>query len=487
MFNKKIIQIGIIFFLLFPFIVLLFKLSGPSNFDYEELYWALKNTCIQASLSATLSLLAGFALTIGLLTYANFSKYRSFIDIFFLLPNFIPNLFIVVGLMNLIDPFPIGLIGIIIAHVFINMGVVAIYLRDIIQIKLGQSGELAMVLGAGRFRFIKEILIPQIKQDLLELFFYIFSICFSSFAIPMIIGGGRGTNLEILIYEKIRISFDWASALWIALFQSALLFVLSMGSFKYRRHQTPAYFNYKIISSKYILYLFALVYFFFFASFLKGVFEGSYFINDFYLFKNEIISGILGTFTLSLFVGVIILLFLLVLSLVWTKGFFSKFLLGYIAPSSALTALAFILIGGNEGAIIYLKVSFALVILYSSLAYRFGWNSILHDIEMEKEKAKIFGASEVLIYKKIVLPMVIRKAFFISGLCGFWASGEFAVSKIIGQSDFTLAMITETFISQYRLGLASILTVVLLFIGIMIFYIFNGVGSVISKKIENSI
>ena len=137
-------------------------------------------------------------------------------------------------------------------------------------------------------------------------------------------------------------------------------------------------------------------------------------------------------------------------------------------------ALSLLLVGPNVGFFVFLKISIALLILYSSLAYRLGWNSLLYELETEKEKALILGASENLIFKKIVIPLVLKKAFFISGLCAFWASGEFAISKILAQGDFTLAMMTETFISKYRLSIASWLTLVVLFLGVLIFYIFTG-------------
>lgn len=485
--NKKIVQCGIIFFLIFPFLILFFKISDPAKFDFDELVWAFKNTILQAGLSSFFSLFFGFLLAMGLLSFSQFPKLRPYLDIFILLPNFFPSLFIIIGLMNMIDPFPVGIIGIIIAHIYINTGLAAVYLRDMMQEKLGQSGELALVLGSGKFKFIRKVLFPQLKQDFLEIFIYIFSVCFSSFAIPLVIGGGRGTNLEILIYEKIRIASDLSSAVIVALVQTVFLFLLSLKSFKSKRYQSKTVFNFKIISSKYLLMLFLLGYIFFFSSYFKGVFEGVYFIKDFYLFKEELFMALFGSLFLSLTVGSVILLFLLLLSYIWEPGFFSKFLSGYVAPSSALTALAFILLGPNYGLIIYLKIALALLILYSSLAYRFGWNSIMHDLEHEKMKANILGADENLTYRKVTLPLIIRRAFFISGLCAFWATGEFAVSKIIGQSDFSLAMLTQTFISQYRLGLASILTMVLLILGILIFILFIGVGRVVSKKITNSI
>ncbi len=478
---------GIVVFLLYPFLVLFFKISGNVHIDMDELFWSLKNTSLQAFLSALFSLLFGFFLSLGVLSYQNFNKYRTSLDLFFLLPSFIPNLFIIIALMNLIDPFPIGMIGIIIAHVVINTGIVAIFLKNNIQLKLGISGELALVMGSSRMRFLTKILIPQLKKDFFEIFFFVFCICFSSFSIPMVIGGGRGVNLEILIYEKIRIYSDWSSGVIIATLQSLILFAFSFLTFKSQKYQSKQNFNFQIISSKSVLLFFFIIYLLFLASFFRGLFEGTGLSSDFYLFKSELFSALVGTLILSTVVGLCVFGYLILLSYVWNNNMFAKFLQGYLTPSSALVALSLLIVGPNTGIFVFLKISIALLILYSSLAYRLGWNSLLYELEAEKEKALILGASENLIFKKIVIPLVLRKAFFISGLCAFWTSGEFAISKILAQSDFTLAMVTETFISQYRLSIASWLTLVVLCLGVLIFYIFIEVGRVLSQKIEDSL
>ena len=184
----KRLQFLIVIFFISPFLVLFFNLFKPhaiGNFDFEELFWSLKNTTIQAGFSAFLSLVTGFFLSLGLLEVANRKKINTAIDFLFLLPNFLPNLFIVIGLMNLVDPFPMGILGIVLVHVFINFGFVGILIKNLIVEKLGRSGELALVLGVSRINFIFKIILPQLKYDFLRIYLYVFTISFSSFAIPL--------------------------------------------------------------------------------------------------------------------------------------------------------------------------------------------------------------------------------------------------------------------------------------------------------------
>ncbi|NUM57125.1 MAG: ABC transporter permease subunit [Bdellovibrionaceae bacterium] len=486
----KKLQFLIVTFFISPFLILFFNLFQPhaiGNFDFEELFWSLKNTTIQACYSAFLSMVTGFFLSLGLLEVANRKKINTVVDFLFLLPNFLPNLFIVIGLMNLIDPFPMGILGIVLVHAFINFGFVGILIKNLIVEKLGRSGELALVLGVTRLSFIFKIIFPQLKYDFLRIYLYVFTISFSSFAIPLLVGGGKGTNLEVLIYEKLRINFDWSSALFIALFQSMILFLLSIGTMKTTRFQSRESFNLKVISSRNFLLVFALLYVLFFVQYVYSTLDGVNYINDFFLYKREIIKGIFGTLALSVGTGSLVSIFLLLVAFVWEKNYFSKFMLGYIGPSSALTALAFFVLGYNFSFLTFAKILLALVLIYSSLAYRLGWDSLLHDLESEKEKAQIMGADERLIFQKIILPRVIKRALFLGGMASFWAAGEFAISKILASSDFSVAMIVETFISQYRIGLASVLTFLVLLLGTVVFFIFVGVGDVLSKKIKNSL
>jgi thiamine transport system permease protein len=50
---------------------------------------------------------------------------------------------------------------------------------------------------------------------------------FGSFSVPLVVGGARGTTVEVLIYEKIRLSGHWSEAIILALLQSVFIFTLA--------------------------------------------------------------------------------------------------------------------------------------------------------------------------------------------------------------------------------------------------------------------
>ncbi|MCX7979162.1 MAG: ABC transporter permease subunit, partial [Bdellovibrionaceae bacterium] len=225
---ETLFRFFLVVFLLFPFFVLIYLFPSWSLPETEEFLWAAKNTFCQAGLSALISIVLGFWLALGLLFLShNFPTLRRLADVLCLAPSFLPPIFVLLAVLNLVDPFPTGLAGIVLIHVWINSGFMAVMIAAVIELRAGRFMEIAWVLGASRWRILFDILIPLIRRDLMLLFAFVFALCFSSFAIPLVVGGGKGTTLEVLIYEKIRISYDWGPALSIAVFQS--LFVLLVG------------------------------------------------------------------------------------------------------------------------------------------------------------------------------------------------------------------------------------------------------------------
>ncbi|MGE3756730.1 MAG: ABC transporter permease subunit, partial [Pseudobdellovibrionaceae bacterium] len=216
----------LITFLLSPFILLYVQIGNLDFPASDELIWCLQNTTIQASGSAVFSLLFGIWGAAGLLSLKK-EKWRLFWEVVFLLPNFVPPLFVVLAIFKTVEPFPIGLVGLIFVHSFINAGLVAVLLARIVDQKVGPLVELALIEGAGRFQFARVIL-RMLRLDLVLLFLLIFSICFMSFSIPLLAGGDQGTTLEVLIFEKVRLSSQWNQALGISFLQCVFLFIFSL-------------------------------------------------------------------------------------------------------------------------------------------------------------------------------------------------------------------------------------------------------------------
>lgn len=294
--NRKIFQSILILFFLSPFIILLGHFELVSKWDQSEFYWALKNSVWQGLWSAFISCLGGLWLAKGLIFCENrFARWFNF-NIFFLLPIFLPNLFVLIGLMSLIDPFPMGSIGVILVHAFINVGLCGVILKEVIKNKLSRLSDVSSTLGVGQLQFYKSVLFPLMKKDLLQVFFLVFVSAFSSFAIPLVVGGGKGINLEILIFEKIKIYNDWGSAVILSVIQSLLLFLFSFLNFK---NQTVLDINphlqSRFLESRLSFYLFSILYLVFFYSYFSGVWEGVSSWSDFELYSEEILNGIIGT------------------------------------------------------------------------------------------------------------------------------------------------------------------------------------------------
>jgi len=145
-----------------------------------------------------------------------------------------------------------GLGGILLAHVFFNMPLATRVLLQSLDGIASEQWRLATQLGMNRtaqFRFIEW---PSMRGQLAGLSILIFTLCFTSFAIVMTLGGGpKATTIEVAIYQALRFDFDISTAVTLALVQLALctaLMLLSAAfghspSVAFNYHQTPTLFR----------------------------------------------------------------------------------------------------------------------------------------------------------------------------------------------------------------------------------------------------
>jgi thiamine transport system permease protein len=483
---RQSLRVGLVVFLIFPFLFLLTQFRISFHLDWGEFFWALKNSFVQAFLSAVLSLLFGFWAALGLLCFSNGHRkhWRMILEVLCLAPNFLPPIFVLLAALNVVDPFPMGIAGITLVHTLMNFGLVAVLLASLIEVKMGGVVELAYIEGASRFRFIRDGLYPMLRKDIYLLGLFIFVICFSSFAVPLIVGGGRGTTLEVLIYEKIRLASDWGSAVFLALVQSALIFGLSFYARQGQAVSSHRPATLRLLMSPsgvgFILLISAL----YLIGYFQGLWAGIGQIANFYELQGAIFYSFFG----SLFVGVVVggscFILLMLIAFAWPKLWFEKFLNGYVAPSTALACFSFLILGPNEGVIAYLKIPVALTMLYLTSLFRMGWQSSMQALEHQRSVAYIMGASPILIFRKVIFPQVCERAGMLAGIAAIWGCGDFAASRVLGHHDFTIAMMTETLMSSYRLGQATILSMLIVVAGLMCFAFFVGGSRVLRRKLS---
>lgn len=105
-----------------------------------------------------------------------------------------------------------SLAGVVIAHGFYNFPVV---LRTVSQVwdRLPEAEEeSARLLGAGRVRLFRTVILPRLAGPILASAVLVFLYCFFSFIIVLLFGGIGGTTLEVELFRAARSSLDFKMA-----------------------------------------------------------------------------------------------------------------------------------------------------------------------------------------------------------------------------------------------------------------------------------
>lgn len=493
--DKKIVFLFFFVFLLSPY-VLLFghwtqSLSSLQSLDLAELKWAIKNSFFQSFFSSFFAFVLGLFLFFGLgqcrLWWPENKKLLALIEFLVLAPSFLPALFLILVVMSLVQPFPIGLIGVSLLHALMNAGLVAVMLDQLYQEKIEGLAQVATVFGAPKLFFIKRIF-SFIAKDLLAIFIFVFILCFSSFSVPMIAGGGTATTLEILIYEKIRFSGEWGAAVLLSLLQLVLIFLFTLNPLKTQaprldRPRTQIVFFNGIISVLILIFYCFLFSGYFVYQSVSG-FEQLMNISG---LVTEAVALIPSSLFLALSVGFVVM-GLLLLS-VWSAPNFKlqKWISGMASPSTSLLGLALLLMPFPFAIDPMLKWTIGFAYLIFSTVYRWGWLQSLTRIQSQIQIAELMGADSFLIYKKIIFPQMFSPACRLAGIASFWAVGDFALGKLLLPQDVTLSLLIESLLSSYRLNAAMALMSLLLLLGVCCYLFFWSLQYVYAKVRDENV
>lgn len=459
--------------LLSPLLLLLFFVGPWAWPQPSEWLEVLAFTFLQALLSALLSLTLGLLAGVGLLRWGS-KPSSSWLDFFVLWPNLVPVLLVILASMNLVTAwmtFPFGLWAIVGLHTLLNMGLVAVALSRLIPERLGGLAELAYVEGCSALRFWWVSLWPLMRRDLALLFVLVFSFCFSSFAIPLVVGGVAGTTIEVLIFQKLRSVRTWGEALPLALLQMGVIFALAFlllrsgqGSFKQTSSWTEPLGRWLSPPGLWLLGLVPT------GIVLSGLLTGLPQGLQQWKATPEIQSLLLPLMGGSLLVGgsvaLLVYLSLMALAYLWPHALLQKFLRGYSAPSTAVTGFGFLIWGSLSEVMVFSKMALGLTLIYFPSLYRWMGESTLNPLYGQWQVAHLMGASSGLIFRRVVWPQVAPQFALISGLAAFWAIGDFAFSSIVAPRDLTLAMLVHSLMGAYRLELATLLVWPLLLMGL---------------------
>ncbi len=469
-------------FLLSPFLIWIWQIPEWNTPEAGSIIPAVVLSLRQAFLSAAASMAFGFILFLSLQGWSD-PRSRKAAEIGLLLPNMIPSLFLALGLLNLVTPFvsfPFGLGAVIVSHVLLNAGLVAISLDRLMDNKVGGIAETSWILGASRFMFWRKVAWPYLRGDLASLFLFVFSICFTSFSLPLLLSGKRAVTLEVAIYDSIRMEGRWDKAVMLAALQASALFLMAMilpqpfwpqgrgrGSLKFLG----------VSRMRLLVFFPALV---IFSGWLFGFEQGFAQVGLESLFE-PLIEASLTTLLIALAVGFSSLFLFLLIAYVSPHPGLKRFLNGYLAPSPVITGFALLLIPLESDGWNLLKAILALTMISLPLLYRWIVHSSLVAVEDQILTARTLGASWFNILIEIVWPQTSTAMLRASGLAALWASGDFALSGILLGRSATVPLMMEHLIANYRMEAAQLLMIPLVVIGLIVYFMFVNAGRYVSR------
>lgn len=204
---------------------------------WENRYLAnvIRFTVWQATLSTLMSLSLGLAIALALVRQPKFPG-RSVLVRTMELSLVLPTIVAVSGLIGiygrqgwlttLVDDWMsagwnlYGLNGILLAHVFFNAPLAGRILLQALESVPSTRRRVASQLGLRGWWLWRALDWPAVKNVLPALCALVFTLCFTSFAIVMTLGGGpASTTLEVAIYQSLRFEFDFGRAALLAMVQ----------------------------------------------------------------------------------------------------------------------------------------------------------------------------------------------------------------------------------------------------------------------------
>ncbi len=224
--------------------------TGPLLDGYS--WHVLRFTVYQATLSTVLALLFALPVARALARRSRFPGRTALIRLFGL-PLVLPVIVAVFGIVavwghngavsrtlvaaGLPGFAPLyGLSGILIAHTFFNMPLAVRLLLPVWDSIPGESWRLANQLDMSSWQIFRLIEFPRIAPVIPGIAMLSFLLCFSSFSVVLVLGGGPGaTTLEVAIWQALRLEFEIDRAVALAGLQVTACLIAGIAFYRMAR------------------------------------------------------------------------------------------------------------------------------------------------------------------------------------------------------------------------------------------------------------
>ncbi len=401
--------------------------------------------------------------------------------------------------------------AILVAHAFYNFPIILKMVSESLENFNQHFIDAAKSLGANNRVIFFKILLPGILPTIINASMLVFVYCFMSFGVVLVLGNVKFTTIEVNIYLLVHnlLETNLGMALGaIQIFLSGLFLFLSI---KLNNLQTksinlikgiklvPKKIDFKNISNKplfSVVFIYSMLLILIVIGPLISVYFHSLFLDKHHHFgfngeiiekmmsnrydailgesvlssiKNSIflgISTVFGSITLSIFFG----LFIIKLK---KTNFWEMFATLPMGVSAVTLTLGYLYILNNS--IIHFSRLFLVIVAHTVLAFPFVSRIILQGLRNidyhQVESAKILGANNSLIFRKIILPSIKSDIFAASTFAFGISFGEIGAVSMLQKNFTTIPIAIYRYIGTYHMQEATIMGVIQISVAILIFYL----------------
>lgn len=401
-------------------------------------------------------------------------KVRSYLRSIVQIAYILPSLFSILICLNLLPIFPYGHLGVIFIFFIVHLGFSVVYIAEVLQNKVGRLGLISSIYNFKKTDFLIRIVLPLVRKDLLVLGLIIFLSCISSLAIPLVAGGGKGTNLEVYIYEKIFIEQRWTEAVLLGLFQSAILFAISnwiLAEKKMRSASLGLANTYNLTSKTAAIFLMTYL----------AIYAGGYLLRVLQLmidlplvqiFDQDFLSALFSS--IYIFLGLsAAFMFFLFCCLYFIYRFRQLSLINlFLSPSTVLIGFGMYLIFPVQFVVMdYLKVILGLLFLFAVGLYQTYLATSVAKLQNQILLCHIYKINFSEFVTKIFWPQTRYNIYFLISLVYLISMNEFAFIKASGAQIRTVGTLTEMYLNSYRMNQAYLLSAFSLFTWIVMIFV----------------
>ena len=505
-------------FILLPFIKMMIgitKTDITTVINSPMFGTAVKNSIITCTTTTIISVL--LALMLAFAVQRSGIKGKAFLTVFVTLPMLIPSISVGTSMIVLFGTNGVitnllhlnwtvyGFWGIVIGAVLYSYPVAFIMFNDVLKYEDASPYEAAQVLGIPRFKRFLAITLPYLKKPLIGAVFSVFSMTVTDYGIPLMIGG-KTTTLAVMMYQEVigQLNFKKGSVIGLFLLipafiafiynaitssQPKLAFVSKEYEIKKNKVRDGlSYLLVAVVSAFILILLIAFVVYGFVVRYPRDMTPTLF--NVLFFVKIKGLQHLATSMSISLIVAFLgIVVSFVTAYLTARSGYKSAQVLHLMSMTSLaipgiVLGLAYVLV--FKGTLLY--GTLAIIILvdlmhFFASPYLMMYNSLGKMNQNLESVGFTLGISRLRMIKDVIIPQI--KSTFLEVFSYFFVNSMMtisAVSFLFTYKTKPISLMIGQFEAQMNLECASIVSLVILSVNLLMKFIIYLMRKHITKK-----